>query len=85
MCTTEYYQSTDCDTKCRWLEIGIPCGGEKGFNNCDTFKDAHTRQRPKRFHKVSKDRCPKHGLMDHYDSNRIAMITKIKYSACMCM
>jgi hypothetical protein len=83
MCTTEYYQSLDCQRKCRWLEIGIPCGAETGFNNCDIFEGRHTNQRPRSFHMVRKDRCPRHGLMNSYDPNRVTMIKDIKYCVCM--
>jgi hypothetical protein len=83
MCTADYYKSMSCEGKCRWLEIGVPCGYGMGFNNCDAFEGRHTRQLPRRFHKVGKDQCPKHGLGGNYDHNRVAMIRDIKYCPCM--
>lgn len=85
MCTFELYQSTDCAFKCQWLEIGIPCGLGKGFTNCDTFKDGHTTKRPRSVQKTPIERCPVHGLLGFYDPNRICMVTRIKYHACVCL
>jgi hypothetical protein len=84
MCTTQYYRSAECKDKCRWLEIGIPCGTGKGFNTCEDFRGQRTGHRSRWHLNVPKNRCPRHGLMHNYDTNRIAIIKK-EVLRCSCM
>lgn len=61
----------------------MPCGYGMGFDTCGAFKDRHTKMSPRRYFKAGKDRCPKHGLKNNYDPNRVSMVKKIKYCPCM--
>lgn len=84
MCTTQFYRCIECKDKCRWLEIGIPCGTGKGFNTCKDFQNNRKGHRSKFYLTVPKNRCPRHGLMYNYDTNTVRVITK-EVMRCSCM
>lgn len=54
---------------------------DKGFNHCSSFNINETRvSKPPRRQTGTKENCPKHGLNENYDMNRIRMVDNVKYN-----
>jgi hypothetical protein len=76
MCQTQGFESLVCHH--RWLTITLPCGPDRGFDNCSRLVRAVGFCGTVSWFPATVGGCPVCGMKEMYDGNKIRMVMGMK-------